>query len=209
MTRVVLRKDALVAIIVAAIEVFKKECYGLLLGEKKRNLIIIKDAFGFQTAMRNYYSSSVFEFREKRVNNTLKYLTALKLVGDFHSHTNGSENLSDADKKFLRQAGSNYVSLLVVINKTRKTTPWKYNARKKCLSGSIGRKFFVKIQAFVYDENADRVKKVRLSFPRKKELNKRMRHFSKLEIELEKVKKEERKTVRKKRLIKAKLGNNL
>ncbi len=206
MARVELKKDALVAIIVAAIEVYKKECYGLLVGEKGGNRTLIRDAFGFQTAMRDYYSSSVFEFRERRVNETLKLLTPWKLVGDFHSHTNGTECLSDDDKDFLLEAGPGFVSLLVNISRTKKTSRWKYNVEKKALSGSIGRKFFVKVQAFIYDEKEDRIKKVPISFPKKDTLNRRMRYFTKLQRELEKARKEEKKSVRRKRRLKKKLS---
>lgn len=181
MTKAIIRKDAMVAVAVAGIEVFKKESYGLLLGEKKGKEIIVRDALGFQSAMRDYYSSSVFDFRSKRVNDTLKYLAASRLIGDFHSHTNGVDSLSKADKEYLMNASPGHLSLLISISKTKKNIPWKYKIKKRCLCGSIAKKYYLKIHGFVCDEKEKRIKKVQLSFPRKKEINERMRHFSLLE----------------------------
>ena len=206
MVRVILRKDALAAIVVASIEVFKKESYGLLVGEKRGKRVIVRDAFGFQTAMRDYYSSEVFEFREKRVNYSLKYLTALKLIGDFHSHTNGHSSLSEADKRMLEKTDPGFISLLCSIRKTKREAEWKYSAKKMALSGSIGKKYHVTIRAFVFDEKKGAVKGVPLIFPKKSELDKRLKYFRALEKKFKHARKQEKKAVKRKRKLKKKLS---
>ena len=75
--------------LISAIEVYKKECFGILLGYRdSSNIYIIEHAISYQTAQRTHTS---VEKNQPRIANAfnkfLANLPHLSLIGDFHSHT--------------------------------------------------------------------------------------------------------------------------
>jgi len=127
--------------IVSAVEVYPKECLGVLLGYRAWNSIdktrraIVEQAISYQTAERSRSSVEVKERHELRCKDMLYKLCSLEPIGDFHSHPQADTSLSLADKKSM---GVGDVEIIVAISKKKRTTPWRYNIVKKELSGVFG-----------------------------------------------------------------------
>jgi proteasome lid subunit RPN8/RPN11 len=165
-----LSERALIDIITSSIEVYKKETFGLLLGEKHKKHYMINDVLNFQTAKRGYEWVNVPTMRINRINYVLSHLTDLKVVGDFHSHPDGPARLSGLDKKDTKNSGLT-LTVLVVINKIkRKIHGWMI--KENDLVGTIGNKYHVKIIAYEYDKKQDKFHKIKIVCSCLKKMNK-------------------------------------
>jgi hypothetical protein len=80
--------NAFWALLISTIEVYKRECFGLLLGYRDSNNIYIVDhAISYQTANRRHTSVEKNGRASRRMNKFLANLPHLSVIGDFHSHT--------------------------------------------------------------------------------------------------------------------------
>ena len=80
--------NAFWALLISAIEVYKKECYGILLGYRdSSNSYVIEHAISYQTANRRHGSVERNHRASKRIHKFLDNLPHLSMIGDFHSHT--------------------------------------------------------------------------------------------------------------------------
>ncbi len=164
-----LSNSAFLSMVTSCLEVYKKESYGVLLGMSVNGHSLVKHSMNYQSAKRTYDYVDVHPKREKKITRVLKYISTNKLVGDFHSHADWPDGLSNHDKKDLLSKGNKWVSLLLVIWDTNKKTPWIYNRKEKYLSGSVGKRFFVKMHA--YKNMEGKIQKVRIDCPYVKRLN--------------------------------------
>jgi proteasome lid subunit RPN8/RPN11 len=127
--------------IVSAVEVFAKECLGLLLGTRawhsldRTRRAIVEQVVPFQTAERERDQVSIEKKPEFRCRNMFYKLGPLEPLGNFHSHPDAQPILSEADKECM-EIGD--IEVVVGISKKRKSVPWSYNIRKKELSGVLG-----------------------------------------------------------------------
>ncbi|MDI6851814.1 MAG: Mov34/MPN/PAD-1 family protein [bacterium] len=93
MKRVVIEPPAFLSMIVSAVETYKLENYGLLLGYKLNYGYVIEHAIPIVSAKRSPFSVELNRKRERRVIEIIKNLQmGLEIIGDFHSHT-GLKNL--------------------------------------------------------------------------------------------------------------------
>src|SRR5688572_32720426 len=80
--------NAFWALLISAIEVYKKECYGLLLGYRDNSdIYIVEHAISYQTANRTHTSVERNRRAAKRIQKFLDNIPHLSMIGDFHSHT--------------------------------------------------------------------------------------------------------------------------
>jgi proteasome lid subunit RPN8/RPN11 len=127
--------------VVSSVEVYPKECLGVLLGYRawhsldKTRRAIIEHAISYQTAERTRNTVEVKEKHELRCKDMLYRLCSLESIGDFHSHPDTTTSLTPADKKSM-EAGN--VEIVVATSEKKRTTPWRYNLSKKELSGVFG-----------------------------------------------------------------------
>lgn len=134
-------EPAFIHMVVSSVEVYPKECLGVLLGYRAWNSVdkirraIIEQAISFQTAERSRNSVEVKEKHEFRCKDMLYKLCSLESIGDFHSHPDASTSLSPADK---RSMDCGNVEIVVATSRKKKTTPWRYDTAKKELSGVFG-----------------------------------------------------------------------
>lgn len=205
MPKVFIRNSALVSLIVSSIEVFKKETFGILLGKKQKKDFIVKQAINFQSATRHYDYVAIDKMRENRMNNSLKFITVDKFIGDFHSHSGNYENPSKHDIQDMKEQGPGKVFILIVVKNAKRNFEWIYNSREKSISGSIGKKFFVKIFAFHINEKSEKHEKLIIRAPLIKKLNSFAKHWNKIETKLKKIEKESLKKEFVKKKLKAKL----
>ena len=113
-----LAERVLIDIVTSSIEVYKKETYGLLLGQKHKKHYMVYDVINFQTAKRGYESVNVSTLRINRVNFVLANLTSLRAIGDFHTHPDFPSRLSNPDKIDVKKSGLG-LTVLVIINQIR------------------------------------------------------------------------------------------
>lgn len=127
--------------IVSAVEVYPKECLGVLLGYRAWNSLdktrraIVEQAISYQTAERTGSSVEIEERHELRCKDILYKLSASEPIGYFHSHPKMGPDLSSKDKKSMNFGD---IEIVVAISKKKRTTPWKYDIDKKELSGVFG-----------------------------------------------------------------------
>lgn len=149
---------AFTGIVVAAVESFQKECYGLLLGQRTQDAIVVQHSIPYQTADRHSNWVQRDESAHQRMHKLLSNLVHLDLLGDFHSHTQyGNAKprcmLSLADHKGMIDGG---LYLVVAVHKRGHYQRWRENT-DLTLSGTI-EDFFLKIGAWYQDEYAHKVR---------------------------------------------------
>jgi proteasome lid subunit RPN8/RPN11 len=196
-----LSEDAFISLVTSCVEVYKKESFGLLLGIMHRKHYMVIDTINYQSAKRGYVEVSVTANKVKRMNYVLKRVTDLRVIGDFHSHPDGPEYLSETDYDEIAKSGTP-LSVLVVVKKTRKRRKWEVH-KDLSVSGNIGSKFFVKILAFEFDGRE--IYPIKIICPYIKELNKlgKLVHAKYSEIQKPK-KRPKKKTGTKKTKVKSK-----
>src|SRR5437868_3519230 len=124
---VYISSNAFWALLISAIEVYKRECFGLLLGYRDQpNIYIVEHAISYQTAYRRHTSVEKNGRASRRMEKFLSNLPHLSLVGDFHSHTGwgdlkGVGNLSTQDVMDM-VPGNLY--LILTANDKRRTIGW-------------------------------------------------------------------------------------
>ena len=163
-------EQAFVGMIVSAIEVFKKESYGALIGEVHRKHFLVTDSYTYQTAKRDYMAVSVLRTRQLRVSRSLGLFTNSKVIGDFHSHPGGPNFLSEWDKKDLLKLCQG-LTVLVSIFESDKERKWEFNTDLS-ISGSISKRYFIKMSAFEVDREKQKIYPIKIVCPYLRKFNK-------------------------------------
>jgi len=83
---VILEQEAFLGLIISAVETYKKECFGSLLGYGTRNRIIVELAVPSQVAERAFVKVDPDWKRLSQSEEILKQLSTLEHLGYFHSH---------------------------------------------------------------------------------------------------------------------------
>lgn len=174
---VTIQELAFSEMIIASLEVYKKECFGLLLGEVHKHHYLVTDTYYFQDAKRSYDGVDVNQIRMNRVDKLLNFLSTDKVIGDFHSHPNGPMVLSGFDKYEVLH-GETSLAMLVGIWPMKKEQPWKVHDDYS-ISGTIAGRYFVRIRAFEADKKANRIYHIRIVCRCLKKMNK-LRTYAKL-----------------------------
>jgi proteasome lid subunit RPN8/RPN11 len=144
--------NAFWALLVSAIEVYKKECFGILLGYRdSSNIYIIEHALSYQTARRTHGSVDRNRRASKRIEDFLASIPHLSLVGDFHSHTGWGDlkGVARPSHQDIRDMKEETISAIIVVNDKRRSVPWQYT-RDGALAGTVDQYHF-KIGAYYLD----------------------------------------------------------
>jgi proteasome lid subunit RPN8/RPN11 len=133
-----LSENAFVGLLVSTIEVYRRECFGILLGHSTSDRVFVEFAVPYQTANRKYREVHMDWKRSQRVEEAVRTTTRWECVGDYHSHsmygtTRATTQLSKDDKQYFSDGT---VGLVVAINDVSKTRPWGY-VKGKTLSGAV------------------------------------------------------------------------
>ena len=118
--------NAFWALLVSAIEVYKKECFGILLGYRdSSNIYIIEHALSHQTARRMHGSVEKNRRASKRIQSFLDSIPHLSLVGDFHSHTAWGElkGVGNPSQQDITDMTPENISVILVVNDKRRSQP--------------------------------------------------------------------------------------
>ncbi len=162
--KVYISETAFVNIILSAIEVYRKECLGILLGHKVgSNKYIVEYAVPYQSADRRYTEVRLKTMREQRLKKNLKFLTYISEIGDFHSHCNGTIELSNTDIEDM-EGSKNNISIIVSVTNQKKRIPWQ-SLKDGDISGNIGNDFSVRLSCYYIDRKKNKPSKAQLICP--------------------------------------------
>jgi proteasome lid subunit RPN8/RPN11 len=130
--------NAFWALLVSAIEVYKKECYGILLGYRDQSIYIVEHALSYQTAERRHTSVERNGRASKRMHKFLGNLPHLSLIGDFHSHTGwgGLRGVGHPSETDIGDMAAEHLYIIIVANDKRRSSTWQYNG-DGTLSGTV------------------------------------------------------------------------
>jgi len=159
--QVYISESAFLGLLVSAIEVFKKECYGLLLGHRDKEMFIVDHAVACQKAERH---SSWVKAKEKSYKKVVKFfenLPNLYIIGDFHSHPkDGGPMLSSEDIEGMVESE---VYIVIDIKEKNKDKWWGYND-DGTLSGTTDN-YFLKIAAYYLNNSTGKPKSADIICP--------------------------------------------
>lgn len=155
-------EEAFLGLVLSAIEVYKRECLGLLLGYRMDGGFLVEYAIPYQTAERGHNGVGIKDKYGRRFREALKALHKWDLVGDFHSHpqyglAKGNPSPSCDDVQDIREDS---LFIIIAINDRLKRQPFTEN-RDGTISGVLG-DHHLKLAAF-YKGQGRRIARVPLT----------------------------------------------
>lgn len=133
-----LSENALIGLLVSTIEVYRRECFGILLGHSTPERVVVDFVVPYQTARRKFQEVYIDWQRSKRVEEAVRATSRWECVGDYHSHPmygdkRATTALSKVDRQFFKDGS---VSIVVAINDLNRSQRWCY-VKGGTISGSI------------------------------------------------------------------------
>jgi len=154
--QVYLNENVLMGMVLSTVEVFKKECFGMLLGYRADGKYIVEHVIPYQSVRRGHNWTELRSDKWKIMQGILRNFPKLDILGDYHSHTmyrdiRASVTLSEDDITYMEP---HELQIVVAINQHehRRAWSWSVNA-DRTLSGWIDRYHF-RIAAYYYDRHA-------------------------------------------------------
>lgn len=131
---------AFLTIVTSAVEVFKKEAIGYLIGIKGENKFVVEYAIPYQTAESGYSHVTINMKKADRINEIIKQLSeGLEYIGDFHSHTVFGtcppKVIPSSDDLMTTVIGE--LNIICAVNTKKKSVKW-YENRRGVLVGTVG-----------------------------------------------------------------------
>jgi proteasome lid subunit RPN8/RPN11 len=126
-------QNAFWGLLISAVEVYKRECFGLLIGYRDRkgpqDMFIIEHAVPFQSAGRRHKGVVANPRAHRRIERFLSNIPQLSVIGDFHSHTmwGYSRAASHPSETDLEGMVAENVYVIVSVNDRLREVPWQYN----------------------------------------------------------------------------------
>jgi len=133
-----LSENAFVGLVVSTIEVYRKECFGVLLGQSTPGRVLVDFVVPYQTANRKFREVHVDLMRSQRVEVAVRTTSRRECLGDYHSHpmygtVRTTTALSKDDRKFFKDGN---VAVVVAINDSARKRRWHY-VRGGAVSGTV------------------------------------------------------------------------
>ena len=151
--------SALINLVLSAVEKYKKETIGLLIGKREESVFSVKGAFSEQGTHTTYSFSYHNEKFIKKIQEDWTF-HQWTIIGDYHSHTQrgqaralptpSGEDIADMNKYKLY--------LIIAINENKKYKIWKHSS--KIITGKFG-KHDIEIAAYIL-KNGDKSLRVKL-----------------------------------------------
>jgi proteasome lid subunit RPN8/RPN11 len=148
--QVYLNENVFMGMVLSCVEVYKKECFGLLLGYRTPGKYIVEHAIPYQTVRRGHSWAELRSDKWKVLQEILKNFPKLDILGDYHSHTmyrdvKAQVSLSRDDIAYMDPED---LQIVIAVNENRRTRVWSLNS-DRTISGSID-KFYFKIAAYYF-----------------------------------------------------------
>ncbi len=160
---VYLSENAFIGLLVSTIEVYRRECFGILLGHHESERIMVDFVVPYQSAKRKFQEVHMDWHRGQRVQDAVRSTSRWELVGDYHSHPmygdkRATTKLSGVDQRDFRELGT---SIVVAINDGHRQQRWGY-VKGGLISGSING-YALRLAA--YHKNVEAIIRVPLVCP--------------------------------------------
>jgi len=155
-------EEAFLGLVLSAIEVYKRECLGLLLGYRLKDRFLIEYAIPYQTAERSHDLVDINNKYHRRLKGALEALHKWDFIGDFHSHPQygpAKGNVSPS-REDIKDVPENSIFVIVAINDRKKQQFFEEN-KDGTVSGVVG-DHHIKIACF-YKEKKNKVRSVPVS----------------------------------------------
>ena len=157
---VFLSENVFMGLILSSVEVYKKECFGLLLGYRTSQKYIVEHAVPYQSAKRGHKWIEMRSDKWKVIQEVLENFPKLDMIGDFHSHTmyrdvKADVTLSEDD---IIHTYPDELQIVIAVNENRRSMAWTSNP-DHTISGTING-FHFKLAAYYFSaEETDTPKK--------------------------------------------------
>ncbi len=150
--QVYLNENVFMGMVLSSVEVFKKECFGLLLGYRSGGKYIVEHAIPYQSVRRGHNWAELRSDKWKILQEILRHFPKLDILGDYHSHTmyrdvRARVALSEDDITYMEPQE---LQVVIAINQheQRRARSWAVNS-DRTISGWIDRYHF-RIAAYYY-----------------------------------------------------------
>ena len=166
-------QNAFWGLLISAVEVYKRECFGLLIGYRDRRgggfggrnaspgsaedeMYIVEHALPYQTARRRHRGVASNPRAHKRIERFLRKVPQLSVIGDFHSHTmwGYSRAAAHPSETDLEEMIAENTYVIVSVNDRLREVPWNYNDDSS-LSGTTDDHYF-RITAYTMTATGER-----------------------------------------------------
>ena len=149
--QIYLNENVFVGLVLSAVEVYKKECFGLLLGYRTPEKYIVEHAIPYQSVKRGHNWTELRSDKWKMIQEVVKSFPKLDMIGDFHSHTMYGEvrarvSLSADDIDYMEPHD---LQIVIAVNENKRSRPWTLNF-DRTVSGSVDR-FHFKLAGYYFD----------------------------------------------------------
>ena len=162
---VYLSDKAFLGLVLSAIETYKRECMGTLLGYNTCNRIVVEYAIPYQIAERKPSGVEVSLKRESRIKEILPKVCQLEHVGYFHSHTQWGQKMAETKLSEIdvRDMVPTKIEIVVAVNDSKKRITWNTSASGKELYGTIGR-YYLKLACY-YKTKDGKIRRCKILCP--------------------------------------------
>jgi proteasome lid subunit RPN8/RPN11 len=145
---VFLDQGTFIALVTAAAEAYRRECYGVLLGTRNRGRAYIRVAMAYQSARRAPQSVRLVGKRRRIIRRVLQAFPRYDYIGEFHSHpgTVGNPVSACPSREDLQGVRPGECEIIIAVRDSPARRPWRHCADGS-LSGTAGR-FYLKIRAY-------------------------------------------------------------
>jgi len=152
-------QNAFWGLLISAVEVYKRECFGLLIGHLDRQpgkeMFVVEHAIPFQSAGRKHKGVVANPRAHRRIERFLANLPQMSVIGDFHSHTmwgytRAASHPSDTDREGMQPDN---VYVILSVNDRLREVPWNYNDDGS-LSGTTDDHYF-RLAAYTVTEGGE------------------------------------------------------
>lgn len=152
--QVYLNENVFMGLVLSAVEVYKKECFGLLLGYRISGKFIVEHAIPYQSVKRGNSWTELRSDKWRVITEILKHFPKLDVIGDFHSHTmyrdsRATVSLSNDDIKYMDKEE---LQLVIAVNEFKRAQPRRVRF-DHTVSGVLD-KYQFKIAAYYFDDKA-------------------------------------------------------
>jgi len=126
-------QSAFWGLLISAVEVYKRECFGLIIGYRDRkgpdHRYIIEHAVPYQSAGRRHRTVVNNPRAHRRIERFLRSIPQMSVIGDFHSHTmwGYSRAASSPSETDLEGMKAENVYVILSVNDRLREVPWSYN----------------------------------------------------------------------------------
>jgi hypothetical protein len=148
-----LQLPAFMAIVSSAVESFRKETIGYLIGLKSDHKFRVEYAIPYLTAESGFAHATLDLKRTQRINDILKkFSEGLEYIGDYHSHTLFGDNTATVkpSSSDLGTTSAGELNLICAINLKQRSVAWREN-RHGSLVGSVG-EYHIEIGGYYVDK---------------------------------------------------------